>query len=93
MNTTDVEAQQELTAAPAVQEWTLHYSMVAGVVRLARIHTRRQLTVMRWAGDVDNAALVVSELVTNAIRHGQLPGRELTLRLAVLVARHAALAG
>ncbi|RII19583.1 Histidine kinase-, DNA gyrase B-, and HSP90-like ATPase [Streptomyces sp. YIM 130001] len=50
----------------------------------ARARTRLLLTVWRWSGDVEDAVLVVSELVTNAVRHAARPGRVLVLRLAVL---------
>ncbi|WP_189719052.1 ATP-binding protein, partial [Streptomyces chryseus] len=53
-------------------------------VRLTRIHTRRQLTLWAWPGDVQDAVLIVSELVTNAVHHGRKAGHELWLRLAVL---------
>ncbi|WP_260463423.1 ATP-binding protein [Streptomyces sp. TRM72054] len=46
-------------------------------VRLARLHTRRRLTMWQWPGDIDDAVLVTSELVANAVRHGRLPGHEL----------------
>ncbi|MFE4536549.1 ATP-binding protein [Streptomyces scopuliridis] len=66
------------------REWSMNYTMVHGSVRLARIHVRRHLTVMRWRGDVEDAALIVSELVTNAINHGRISGHLLTVRAAVL---------
>ncbi|MFE6283447.1 ATP-binding protein [Streptomyces sp. NPDC057877] len=50
-------------------------------IRLARLHTRRRLTMWRWPGDIDDAVLVTSELVANAVRHGRLPGHELHLGL------------
>ncbi|MEU3250228.1 ATP-binding protein [Streptomyces sp. NPDC006997] len=34
-----------------------------------------------WTGDIDDAVLVTSELVANAVRHGRLPGHELRLGL------------
>lgn len=51
-------------------------------VRLARLQTRR-LTLWNWPGDIEDAVLVTSELVANAVRHGRLPGHELWLRVAV----------
>ena len=36
-----------------------------------------------WAGDVDDAVLVTSELVANAVVHGRVVGHELWLRQAV----------
>ncbi len=70
--------------APVVRERSAGYPMGSSAVRLARIHVRRQLTVWRWRGDVQDAVLIVSELVTNAVHHGRKVGHELWLRLAVL---------
>ncbi|MGW7056330.1 ATP-binding protein [Streptomyces sp. NPDC054887] len=69
---------------PFVREWSAGWPMAAGTVRLARLHVRRRLTVWGWPGDVEDAVLVVSELVTNAVHHGHRAGHELWLRLAVL---------
>jgi hypothetical protein len=65
-------------------DWRMGYPMIHPSVRLARLHARRRLTMWQWAGDIDSAVLVVSELVTNAVVHGRLPGHELWLRLAEL---------
>ncbi|GGS72059.1 ATP-binding protein [Streptomyces griseoviridis] len=64
-------------------EWSMGYPMTSRSVGLARLHVRRRLMMWAWAGDVDDAVLVVSELVANAVRHGRLPGHEVWLRLAV----------
>ncbi|MDH6623437.1 anti-sigma regulatory factor (Ser/Thr protein kinase) [Streptomyces sp. LBL] len=53
-------------------------------VRLARLHTRRRLTMWLWPGDIDDAVLVTSELVANAVRHARIPGHELFLRIMEL---------
>ncbi|MGW1160614.1 ATP-binding protein [Streptomyces sp. NPDC002519] len=37
---------------------------------------------MNWTGDIEDAVLVASELVANAVLHGRVPGHELWLRLA-----------
>ncbi|MFJ9032147.1 ATP-binding protein [Streptomyces sp. NPDC102274] len=66
-----------------VREWSMDYTMVYGVVSLARIHARRYLTLMDWRGDAESAVLMVSELVSNAIDHGRIPGHLLTVRLAI----------
>ncbi|MBD0837694.1 ATP-binding protein [Streptomyces sp. TRM68416] len=60
------------------------YPLTPRSVRLARLHTRRRLTMWQWPGDIDDAVLVTSELVSNAVRHGRLPGHELWLRITVL---------
>ncbi|MCI3269607.1 ATP-binding protein [Streptomyces cylindrosporus] len=64
-------------------DWSTSYPLTLRSPRLARLHTRRQLTLWNWTGDIDDAVLVTSELVTNAAVHGRLPGHELWLRLAV----------
>lgn len=69
---------------PVIHEWAMDYTMVDRSVRLTRIQTRGVLTVWTWPGDVDDAVLIVSELVTNAIRHAHVAGEFLRLRLAVL---------
>ncbi|MGW0733733.1 ATP-binding protein [Streptomyces sp. NPDC002851] len=61
--------------------WSAGYPLTRCSPRLARLHTRSRLTLWAWPGDIDDAVLVVSELVTNAVRHGCLPGHELRLRL------------
>ncbi|MGW7196230.1 ATP-binding protein [Streptomyces chryseus] len=70
--------------APVVRECSAGYPMTAAAARLARIRVRRRLTLWAWPGDVQDAVLVVSELVTNAVHHGHKAGHELWLRLAVL---------
>jgi anti-sigma regulatory factor (Ser/Thr protein kinase) len=65
-------------------DWSMGYPMTTRSVRLARLHIRRRLTMWAWAGDIDDAVLVTSELVANAVRHGRLPGHELWLRVREL---------
>lgn len=60
------------------------YPMTLRSVHLARLQARRRLTMWQWTGDIDDAVLVVSELVANAVRHGRVVGHELWLRLAEL---------
>ncbi|MEZ3181442.1 ATP-binding protein [Streptomyces pimonensis] len=68
-----------------VHDWSMGYPMTPPrTVRLARLHVRRRLTMWSWAGEVDDAVLVTSELVANAVRHGRLPGHELWVRLREL---------
>ncbi|MGI5194727.1 ATP-binding protein [Streptomyces sp. CA-288835] len=66
---------------PPQNEWALSYPMLSATVRLARLHTRRRLTLWDWEGDTEDAALITSELVANAVRHARHPGHELWLRL------------
>ncbi|WP_033320974.1 ATP-binding protein [Streptomyces yerevanensis] len=72
------------TATPPQNEWTLSYPMLPATVRLARLHTRRRLTLWNWEGDTEDAVLITSELVANAVRHARCPGHELWLRLTHL---------
>ncbi|QEV64958.1 ATP-binding protein [Streptomyces spectabilis] len=57
--------------------------MTPAAAGLARQGARGRLAAWRWGGDVDDAVLVVSELVANAARHGRVAGHCLWLRLAV----------
>ncbi|MFF3493726.1 ATP-binding protein [Streptomyces sp. NPDC002795] len=69
---------------PEVAEWSMRYTMAHQVVPLVRLHARRQLVMWRWPGDQQEATLIVSELVTNAINHGRVVGHMMTVRLAIL---------
>jgi len=64
-------------------DWSISYPMTPRSVRLARLHTRRRLTLWNWPGEIEDAVLVTSELVANAVRHGKVPGHEVWLRVAV----------
>ncbi|MEU9557509.1 ATP-binding protein [Streptomyces fumanus] len=65
-------------------DWSVGYPMTARSVGLARRQVRRRLTMWAWAGDAEDAVLVTSELVGNAVRYGRVPGHELWLRLREL---------
>lgn len=65
-------------------DWTMGYPMTVRSVRLSRLHVRRRLTMWNWPGDIEDAVLVTSELVANAVVHGRIPGRELRLRILEL---------
>ena len=69
---------------PVACGWSMDYTMVDGSVRLVRIHLGRALALMGWRGDREDAVVIVSELVTNAICHGRLPGELLTVRVSLL---------
>ncbi|WP_432121554.1 ATP-binding protein [Streptomyces sp. S1] len=58
----------------------LRWRQAARSVPLARRELRRALE--RWGGEVieDAALLVLSELLTNAVRHGRVVGREIETR-------------
>ncbi|WP_407565636.1 ATP-binding protein [Streptomyces sp. 184] len=68
------------------REWSMGYVMAHRSVPLVRVHVRRQLALWAWGGDAQDAqdaAVVVSELVTNAIQYGRRVGRRVWVRLAV----------
>ncbi|MEV7085911.1 ATP-binding protein [Streptomyces sp. NPDC093085] len=75
---------ESVEAVSVAREWSLHYTMVPGSVHLARIHVRRHVTGMGWRGDVEEAVLIASELVSNSVVHARVPGELLTLSAAVL---------
>ncbi|WP_405878956.1 ATP-binding protein [Streptomyces sp. NBC_01136] len=50
---------------------------------MVRLHAKRRLELWCWRGDHEDAVLVVSELVANAVNHARIVGHELRLRLAV----------
>ncbi|MFC9534440.1 ATP-binding protein [Streptomyces sp. NPDC056975] len=58
--------------------------MAAHAPRRARTDARMLLPMLGWDGDVYDATLALSELVTNAYRHANTAGSELKVRLAVL---------
>lgn len=71
-------------AVPVVCEWSRNYQLQYASVRLARMNTRQSQTLVGWSGDVEDAALIVSELASNAVSHGMKPGCAFTVRMAVL---------
>ncbi|MGP3769748.1 ATP-binding protein [Streptomyces sp. SDT5-1] len=81
VNTTDTSP---VVTAGVLHEWAMEYAMVHGSVPLARVHIRRTLTMWQWRGDVQDAVLVGSELLTNAINHGRIVGHLLECRLVAL---------
>ncbi len=60
----------------------LRWSQTARSVPLARRELRRTLARWEWGAVEDAASLVLSELLTNAVRHGQVPGREIETHFA-----------
>ncbi|MCX4588065.1 ATP-binding protein [Streptomyces sp. NBC_01481] len=79
-----IDADATAVETAVMYEWSMGYTMVRGSVALARAHTRRRLSEWDWRGDADDAVLIVSELVTNAIAHGRRARHELRLKLAML---------
>ncbi|MHA4777022.1 ATP-binding protein [Streptomyces sp. MSC1_001] len=60
----------------------LRWGQAARSVPLARRELRRTLERWDWGAVEDAASLVLSELLTNAVRHGQVPGREIETRFS-----------
>ncbi|WP_406059059.1 ATP-binding protein [Streptomyces sp. NBC_01077] len=60
----------------------LRWGQAARSVPLARRELRRTLERWEWGAVEDAAALVLSELLTNAVRHGRVPGREIETHFA-----------
>ncbi|MFJ9034629.1 DUF6415 family natural product biosynthesis protein [Streptomyces sp. NPDC102274] len=65
-------------------EITRAHAMNVTAPRRARADTCMLVTALGWDGDVEDAVLAVSELVTNACRYTNAAGPELRVRLAVL---------
>ncbi|KQX58109.1 hypothetical protein ASE09_23255 [Streptomyces sp. Root66D1] len=62
----------------------LRWRQAARSVPLARRELRRTLRRWDWDAVEDAASLVLSELLTNAVRHGRVPGREIETRFTRL---------
>ncbi|MBD0710774.1 MULTISPECIES: ATP-binding protein [unclassified Streptomyces] len=60
----------------------LRWTQSPGSVPAARRELRRTLTRWSWTTVEDAASLVLSELLTNAVRHGHVPGREIETHFA-----------
>ncbi|MEU6080214.1 ATP-binding protein [Streptomyces sp. NPDC047108] len=67
-----------------LREDALNYTASPRSVSLARRRAARLVTEWGLAGLADRTALVVSELSTNALLHGTLPGRLFRVRLALI---------
>ncbi|MFK8846578.1 ATP-binding protein [Streptomyces sp. Ac-502] len=66
-----------------LHEDLLDYSPFPKSVRLARYRMARLLWEWGYGHLVDDAELLVSELLTNAITHGRVPGRLVRVHLTV----------
>ncbi|TGZ18018.1 hypothetical protein DV517_29910 [Streptomyces sp. S816] len=71
---------------PALHEDQLDYTPLPRSVTLARHRTSRLVGAWGYAALADDVALVVSELMTNALLHGSLRGRLIRLRLLTTAA-------
>lgn len=73
--------QKTLNGAEVVRRWTCHPRSV----RLARAELSRALAAWDLTEIEDAALVVLSELVTNAVRHARIPsGREIETRYALV---------
>ncbi|MFI8323338.1 ATP-binding protein [Streptomyces sp. NPDC085529] len=60
----------------------LRWRYVARSVPVARRELRRTLERWEWGVVADVAGLLLSEMLTNAVRHARVPGREIETRFA-----------
>ncbi|MFF5505526.1 ATP-binding protein [Streptomyces roseolus] len=60
----------------------LRWRYVARSVPVARRELRRTLERWEWGTVADVAALLLSEILTNAVRHARVPGREIETRFS-----------
>ncbi|WUD70239.1 hypothetical protein OG937_46170 [Streptomyces sp. NBC_00510] len=69
----------------AVWHWRRDFEANGSASGNARVHTRTQLTMGHWHGDIKNAAQIAARVMDNAARHSSPPPRgRLDLRLAVI---------
>lgn len=69
------------TAAEVVHDWSGEFPLEASAVPEARATAADLLRRFNWTGDRDAVLLIVSELVTNAVRYAR--NERLRMRLAV----------
>ncbi|GHF97925.1 ATP-binding protein [Streptomyces filamentosus] len=69
-------------ASPGEEIVVLRWRYVARSVPAARRELRRTLERWGWDAVADVAALLLSELLTNAVRHARVPGREIETRFS-----------
>ncbi|MGI5255646.1 hypothetical protein [Actinacidiphila glaucinigra] len=68
-----------------VWQWRRDFEANESAGGNARVHTRTQLTMGHWRGDIENAAQISARVMDNAGRHSAPPPRtRLGLRLAVI---------
>ncbi|WP_308315504.1 ATP-binding protein [Streptomyces sp. ISL-100] len=73
---------REITQTHAgTRQYAVQLSATRRGARLARLLATEQLR--SWGLPLENAALVVAELATNATTHGRVPGRDFRLTLTV----------
>jgi anti-sigma regulatory factor (Ser/Thr protein kinase) len=69
-------------AAAAERTWDMRFTSHPRSVSLARQQVRRVLDTWGYTDDdIATATLIVSELATNAVQHGHVPGRMYEVRL------------
>ncbi|MFF5313217.1 ATP-binding protein [Streptomyces massasporeus] len=85
----ELEAVAQTVAAKAYprrpQRFTRRWPLRPTAVRLARIHARTWLTTWRWAGDQDEALIVIDTLMANAVKHGGTAHAQDHVELALLI--------
>ncbi|MGW7657690.1 ATP-binding protein, partial [Streptomyces tendae] len=72
---------------PVAQEARVDYAPTPISVTRARRHATRLISEWGHPALADDTALIVSELATNAVRHGRIPGRLFRLELTLTKTR------
>ncbi|MFC9502685.1 ATP-binding protein [Streptomyces sp. NPDC057002] len=67
------------------QNFARRWSLQRTAVRLARIHARTWLTTWRWAGDLDEALIVVVVLMDNAVKYAAAANAQGCVELALVL--------
>lgn len=79
-----VETPMPLHADPLWQ-WRATFEANGSASGNARVHTRTQLTMGKWPGDIEHAARIAAQVMGNAERHSSPPPRaRMGFRLAVI---------
>ncbi|MGY0022252.1 ATP-binding protein [Streptomyces sp. YJ-C3] len=86
MNFLSSHSPAQLTHPSPTRTFTQQFSSTRRGARLARLLAVNQFDAWGWPNRSDTsqtAALLVAELASNAVLHGQVSGRDFRLRLAV----------
>lgn len=68
--------------SPGDEAVVLRWRYVARSVPVARRELRLTLERWEWGAVADVAGLLLSEMLTNAVRHARVPGREIETRFS-----------
>ncbi|MFJ6568946.1 ATP-binding protein [Streptomyces sp. NPDC091292] len=74
----------------AAQRWRMQFSSTAACISLVRHHVEKTLSEWGYVrDDIGRVVLISSELATNAVRHGHVPGH--LFEVALTSTRHTCL--